>query len=760
MKLALAGAFADPQALIDRQRRTYLQALHDLDRLAVNGDADGMARLLVEGAALHLEADLVARPVRAAARAQGGHHDRRLEGRRAEKTYRDGGIEVQALRGVDLDVEPGEFVSVMGPSGCGKSTLLHLLGGLDRPTAATIKLDGARVDQLSETRWALLRRRSAGLRLPELQPDPEPVGRRQRRAARARGRSVDGRGAAPARAAARRARRRRQGRLRPVAALGRPAAAGRHGPRVDQPPGAAAGRRAHRQPRQHQRAGAPAAAARAGVAGPDDPAGHPRRPRGQRGRPRHHACATAGSPTRPGSPMAGRRRCSCPTCSSWKPEMLAVIVRTTRAGLRGHAWQSLLAGLIVAAAAATMTLALDVRRSADDPFDRVFAATRGPHVMVGIDPSRVAQLQRLRAVPGIAARTPMARAGLAPARVGQDDTQAPAGRAALERRRGRPPPAAQRALRRPAGRSGGRADLRAQPAPRARRHAPDPRDDAAGRRHRHHLRARAVPALGARARLGAAGDVRRAAASGGAGLRRAAPARSRGGRRHRRAGPGPARAARRRLGVHQRPQGRRRRHALGGAGARGVQPVRADHGRPDPGQHDRREGALPGAADRDLQGPRLHAAAGRRHAAGRAADDRPDRCVRGRDHRDAGRAAVPGPQRGSPGHHYADAGRSGGDRRKHPAHAGRGRRVHPVARLAGWPAGRRARSRRGARGGAAAPIAARGPGHAPALPRSRHGRRQGRVRSPAARRADGREPRRHDGDGRGGALRWRRPTRG
>jgi DNA-binding PadR family transcriptional regulator len=58
MKLALAGAFADPQILIDRQRRTYLQALHDLDRLAVNGDADGMARLLVEGAALHLEADL------------------------------------------------------------------------------------------------------------------------------------------------------------------------------------------------------------------------------------------------------------------------------------------------------------------------------------------------------------------------------------------------------------------------------------------------------------------------------------------------------------------------------------------------------------------------------------------------------------------------------------------------------------------------------------------------------------------------------
>src|SRR4051795_2171061 len=58
MKLALAGMIADPQELIDRQRRAYLQALRDLDRYASNGGQDGMARLLVEGAALHLEADL------------------------------------------------------------------------------------------------------------------------------------------------------------------------------------------------------------------------------------------------------------------------------------------------------------------------------------------------------------------------------------------------------------------------------------------------------------------------------------------------------------------------------------------------------------------------------------------------------------------------------------------------------------------------------------------------------------------------------
>jgi putative ABC transport system ATP-binding protein len=78
------------------------------------------------------------------------------------KTYSGDGIEVLALRGIDLDVEAGEFVAVMGPSGCGKSTLLHLLGGLDRPTAGLIELDGRRVESLSEAAWAVLRRRELG----------------------------------------------------------------------------------------------------------------------------------------------------------------------------------------------------------------------------------------------------------------------------------------------------------------------------------------------------------------------------------------------------------------------------------------------------------------------------------------------------------------------------------------------------------------------------------------------------------------------
>jgi putative ABC transport system ATP-binding protein len=79
------------------------------------------------------------------------------------KTHRSDGGEVRAVRGVDLRVRPGEFVAVTGPSGAGKSTLLHVLGGLERPDAGSILLDGRRVDQLSESRWAVLRRRHIGI---------------------------------------------------------------------------------------------------------------------------------------------------------------------------------------------------------------------------------------------------------------------------------------------------------------------------------------------------------------------------------------------------------------------------------------------------------------------------------------------------------------------------------------------------------------------------------------------------------------------
>ncbi|GIH02713.1 ABC transporter ATP-binding protein [Rhizocola hellebori] len=85
-----------------------------------------------------------------------------LQAKGLSRHYDGDGVRVRAVDSIDLTVEHGEAVSVMGPSGCGKSTLLHLLGGLERPTAGELWLGGQRVDQLSQTGWARLRRRSVG----------------------------------------------------------------------------------------------------------------------------------------------------------------------------------------------------------------------------------------------------------------------------------------------------------------------------------------------------------------------------------------------------------------------------------------------------------------------------------------------------------------------------------------------------------------------------------------------------------------------
>jgi putative ABC transport system ATP-binding protein len=79
-----------------------------------------------------------------------------------EKDYGRGPGLVHALDGVELEVIAGETLAVMGPSGCGKSTLLHLLGGLERPSAGEVWLDGRRIDQLSEKALARLRRHAIG----------------------------------------------------------------------------------------------------------------------------------------------------------------------------------------------------------------------------------------------------------------------------------------------------------------------------------------------------------------------------------------------------------------------------------------------------------------------------------------------------------------------------------------------------------------------------------------------------------------------
>src|SRR3954453_18872107 len=71
-----------------------------------------------------------------------------LEAKNLHKSYRRDAVTVPVLRGVDLDVHSGEFLSVIGVSGCGKSTLLHLLGTLDVPDQGEVRLEGRRIDDL------------------------------------------------------------------------------------------------------------------------------------------------------------------------------------------------------------------------------------------------------------------------------------------------------------------------------------------------------------------------------------------------------------------------------------------------------------------------------------------------------------------------------------------------------------------------------------------------------------------------------------
>jgi len=99
------------------------------------------------------------------------------------KTYHAGEVDVHALRGVDLDVQPGEFVSVVGPSGSGKSTLFHIVGGLTPPTSGTIHIGGRDLLGMSDAERTELRKTSVGFvfqkynLLPTLTADLNKLGK-------------------------------------------------------------------------------------------------------------------------------------------------------------------------------------------------------------------------------------------------------------------------------------------------------------------------------------------------------------------------------------------------------------------------------------------------------------------------------------------------------------------------------------------------------------------------------------------------------
>ncbi len=85
-----------------------------------------------------------------------------VELRNVSKIYHLGGEEIRALNDVSLDIEAGEFISIIGPSGSGKSTLMHILGCLDSPSKGTIELDGVMIEKASARQLAAIRNRKIG----------------------------------------------------------------------------------------------------------------------------------------------------------------------------------------------------------------------------------------------------------------------------------------------------------------------------------------------------------------------------------------------------------------------------------------------------------------------------------------------------------------------------------------------------------------------------------------------------------------------
>ncbi len=91
-----------------------------------------------------------------------GSRESFLRAHQVHKTYGEGVVQHEALRGISFSAAAGEFIALQGPSGCGKSTLLHILGAMDKPTSGEVWLGQRRLDTLNLDQLAAVRRRDVG----------------------------------------------------------------------------------------------------------------------------------------------------------------------------------------------------------------------------------------------------------------------------------------------------------------------------------------------------------------------------------------------------------------------------------------------------------------------------------------------------------------------------------------------------------------------------------------------------------------------